>query len=424
MTDPKIEAAFSTDDDRWMALALEQAAFGAPSPNPHVGAVVVRDGVLVGKGHHERAGDGHAETIAIEHAGDRARGSTLYVTLEPCNHVGRTPPCTEAIVASKIARVVVGCLDPNPDVIGGGAGRLREAGIVVDIGCREADARRIIAPWSKFITTGFPYVALKLALSLDGRIASRTGASKWVTGPEARARVHLLRAQQDAVIVGIGTVLADDPRLTVRDAPGNSPLRVVFDSRLRLPLASRLVQTAREVPTWALCTTDAPSSVQEQLIERGVEILHVPPSAEGRIDPAAGLRQLASRGIVKAMIEGGAELAGSYLAGGVVDELHAFIAPILLGPRGRPGAVDWAGPATPAEAPCIADPQWEVCGNDAHVWGPLRHPSRPLPIAAQRAGGPGAGAGSAGRARGRGGQARDGEQGFFAHDLAIRARAD
>jgi len=234
----------------------------------------------------------------------------------------------------------------------------------------------MIAPWAKFVTTGIPYVALKLALSLDGRIASRTGASKWVTGPEARARVHSLRAQQDAVIVGIGTVLADDPRLTVRDAPGHSPLRVVFDTRLRVPLASRLVQTAREVPTWVLCTTDAPSSNEDQLVERGVEVLRAPPSAEGRIEPTAGLRLLGSRGIVSAMIEGGAELAGSLLAGGVIDELHAFIAPILLGPRGRPGAVDWAGPATPAEAPCIADPQWEVCGVDAHVWGAVRHPPR------------------------------------------------
>jgi diaminohydroxyphosphoribosylaminopyrimidine deaminase / 5-amino-6-(5-phosphoribosylamino)uracil reductase len=400
-------ADFSTDDERWMALALEQAAFGTPSPNPHVGAAIVKDGVVLGMGHHERAGDGHAETIALEQAGERARGATLYVTLEPCNHVGRTPPCTGSIASSKIARVVVGCLDPNPDVVGGGVGALRDMGIRVDVGCREAEARRLIAPWTKFITIGIPYVALKLALSLDGRIASRTGASKWVTGPEARARVHLLRAQQDAVIVGIGTVLADDPRLTVRDAPGNSPLRVVFDSRLRLPLASRLVQTAREVPTWVLCTTDAPSSAQDQLVERGVEVLRAPPSAEGRIDPATGLRMLASRGVVKAMIEGGAELAGSYLAGGVVDELHAFIAPILLGPRGRPGAVDWAGPATPAEAPCIADPQWEVCGNDAHVWGALCHPKRPSPAAAKRlrSGGTAAGQEPGSAARGQGGAA-------------------
>jgi diaminohydroxyphosphoribosylaminopyrimidine deaminase/5-amino-6-(5-phosphoribosylamino)uracil reductase len=370
------DASFSASDEKWMGLALERGARGMPSPNPHVGAVIVSDDQLVGSGHHERAGEDHAEVAALREAGARASGGTLYVTLEPCNHQGRTPPCTDAIVAAKIARVVIGCRDPNPHVQGGGVERLRAAGVRVDAGCRESEAGRLIAPWRKFVTTGVPYVSLKLALSLDGRIAARTGASKWVTGAEARARVHLLRAQNDAVIVGIGTALADDPRLTVREAPGPSPLRVVFDTRLRLPVGGKLVQTAREIPTWVVCTTDAPSSAEEQLVERGVEVLRAPPSAEGRIDPLSGLRLLGARGVVTALMEGGAELAGSALAGQVVDELHAFIAPILLGPRGRPGAVDWAGPATPAEAPSIVDPQWEVCGNDAHVWGPLRYPSR------------------------------------------------
>jgi diaminohydroxyphosphoribosylaminopyrimidine deaminase/5-amino-6-(5-phosphoribosylamino)uracil reductase len=366
----------TADDEKWMGIALEQGARGLPSPNPHVGAVVVKGGQGVGLGHHERAGEDHAEVVALRQAGAAAKGGTLYVTLEPCNHVGRTPPCTDAILEAKIARVVVGCSDPNPHVEGGGIAKLRDAGVKVDVGCREAEALRLIAPWSKFVTSGLPYVALKLALSLDGRIASRTGASKWVTGPEARARVHLLRSQHDAVLVGIGTALADDPRLTVRDAPGHSPLRIVFDTRLRLPVASRLVQTAREAPTWVICTTDAPSSLEEVLVERGVEVLRAPSSAEGRIDPVSALKMLAARGIVRVMVEGGAELAGSLLAAAVIDELHCFIAPILLGPRGRPGAVDWAGPATPGEAPCIADPQWEVCGVDAHVFGVLRYPPR------------------------------------------------
>src|SRR5579859_567748 len=363
-------------DEKWMAAALEKGAAGTPSPNPHVGAVLVKGTEIVGAGHHERAGEDHAEVVALREAGSRARGATLYVTLEPCNHVGRTPPCTDAIVASGVARVVVACRDPNPHVQGGGIEKLQSAGLQVDLGCRETEGARLIAPWTKFVTMGMPYVTLKLGLSLDGRIASRTGASKWVTGPEARARVHLLRAQHDAVVIGIGTALADDPRLTVRDAPGQSPLRVIFDTKLRLPLAGRLVQSAREVPTWVVCTTDAPSSAEDALTERGVEVLRAPPSAEGRIDPLAALKTLAARGVVTAMVEGGAELAGSILAGAVVDELHCFIAPILLGPRGRPGAVDWAGPATPAEAPCIVDPQWEVCGFDAHVWGALRYPTK------------------------------------------------
>jgi diaminohydroxyphosphoribosylaminopyrimidine deaminase / 5-amino-6-(5-phosphoribosylamino)uracil reductase len=369
-------AEFSPADERWMGVALEQGALGNPSPNPHVGAVVVSSETLVAQGFHERAGEEHAEISALHKAGPRARGATLYVTLEPCNHIGRTPPCVDAIVAAGVRRVVVGCRDPNPHVTGGGAVRLAELNVAVHVGCRETEAQALIAPWTKFVTTGIPYLTLKLALSLDGRIASRTGASKWVTGPEARARVHWLRAQQDAVIVGVGTALADDPRLTVRDVSGNSPLRVVFDTKLRLPLASRLVQSAREVPTWVVCTTDAPSSAEEQLLERGAEVLRAPPSAEGRIEPIAALRILANRGVVSAMIEGGAELAGSVLAAAAVDQLHAFIAPILLGPRGRPGAVDWAGPATPAEAPSIGSPQWEVCGADAHVWGPVRYPPR------------------------------------------------
>ena len=244
-----------------MGLALERGARGSPSPNPHVGAVVVHGDEVVGLGHHERAGEDHAEISALREAGDRAGGATLYITLEPCNHVGRTPPCTDAILGVPTrARVVIGCVDPNPHVAGGGAEKLRAAGLTVEVGCREADAKRLIAPWTKFVTTGVPYVTLKLALSLDGRIASRTGASKWVTGPEARARVHQLRSQNDAVMIGIGTALADDPRLTVRDAPGHSPLRVILDTKLRLPLTSRLVQSAREVPTWVICTTDASST--------------------------------------------------------------------------------------------------------------------------------------------------------------------
>ena len=375
-SEPPAAATFSAEDEKWMSVALERGARGTPSPNPHVGAVLVKSGQAIAMGHHERAGEEHAELGALREAADKARGGTLYVTLEPCNHQGRTPPCTEAIIKAKVARVVVGCVDPNPHVPGEGAERLRKAKIAVDVGCREAECRKLIAPWAKFVTTGVPHVALKLALSLDGRIASRTGQSKWVTGPEARARVHLLRAQHDAVVVGIGTALADDPRLTVRDAPGHSPLRVVLDTRLRLPPASRLVQSAREVPTWVICTTDAPMSNEEALVERGVEVLRGAPSAEGRVEPLGALKMLAARGIVTVLIEGGAELAGSVLAGAVVDELHCFIAPILLGPRGRPGAVDWAGPATPAEAPCIGEPQWEVCGVDAHVWGPVMYPPK------------------------------------------------
>lgn len=363
-TDPDIE---------WMARALQEARAGRPSPNPPVGALVVKDGVVVGKGHHVAAGRDHAEVVALKEAGPRAEGATLYVTLEPCNHVGRTPPCTAAIIAAKVARVVIGCPDPNPHVSGGGAAALSAAGLEVVRGVHEAACRAWIAPWTKFVTTGFPYVSVKLALSLDGRIATRSGASRWVTGADARAKVHVLRSRHDAVAVGIGTALADDPRLTVRDCVGDSPVRVVFDTQLRLPVTSRLVQTARAPHTWVLCGEQASESAEAALVAHGVEVIRVPHSTEGRVHVASALESLAARGVVSVMVEGGAELAGSFLAGHLADELHAFIAPSLFGPRGRPGAVDWAGPDTPQDAPRIANPTWEVCGEDAYVHGVIRY---------------------------------------------------
>ena len=363
-----------SDDAYYMGRALDLARQGRPSPNPHVGALVVNGGSIVGEGYHAAAGSDHAEVAALRAAGDRAAGGTLFVTLEPCNHFGRTPPCTDALHRAGITRVVVGCRDPNPHVDGGGLEKLVDRGLEVTVGVREADARRSIAPWVKFVTTGLPHVSLKLALSLDGRIATRTGASKWVTGPDARARVHALRADHDAVAVGIGTALSDDPRLTVRDAPGTSPTRVVFDTRLRLPLESRLVKSAGEVPLIVIASADSPAANEEALLARGAQVIRAPSSAEGRIDVAGALRLLAARGVVTMLVEGGAELAGSFLAARLADELHAFIAPILLGPRGRPGAVDWAGPDVPAHAPRIVDPSWEVCGDDAHVFGRIDYP--------------------------------------------------
>lgn len=361
-------------DEEFMGRAIELARGGHPSPNPHVGAVVVNGGKVVGEGFHARAGLDHAEVVAIGAAKGHTKGATLYVTLEPCNHVGRTPPCTEAIVNAGIERVVVGTEDPNPHVEGGGVARLRAAGIEVVTGVRKEECETVIAPWNKFVTRGVPYVTLKLALSLDGRIATRTGESRWVTGPDSRARVHALRAAADAVGVGIGTVLSDDPRLTVRDTPGTSPTRIVFDTQLRTPLQSRLVQTAADTPTIVLTSPDAPSDLEAELVAHGVEVMRTPVTAEGRVDATAAMQAIAQRGIVWLMIEGGAELAGSILASRLVDELHCFIAPILLGPRGRPGAVDWAGPDVPGKAPRIANPAWEVCGSDAHVFGRLVYP--------------------------------------------------
>ncbi len=363
-------------DSQLMSRALELAGSGDPSPNPHVGAVIADGEEIIAEAFHEAAGLDHAEIVALRAAGDSAKGKTLYVTLEPCNHEGRTPPCVDAILAAGIARVVIGCRDPNPSVQGGGVERLREAGVEVTEGVLEKEARAAIKPWSKYITTGAAFLALKAAVSLDGRISTRTGASRWITCPEARARVHALRSGHDAVMVGINTVIADDPRLTVRDVPGRSPVRVVVDSKLRIPTNSQLVTTARETPTCVITTLDASRAVAEALEESGVAVIRVPATTEGRCDMLAALQELAAREVVSVLCEGGAELAGSLLAAQLPDEMHVFVAPMLLGPRGRPAAVDWAGPENPADAPRIESPRWELCGSDAYVSGPLMYPKK------------------------------------------------
>ena len=359
-----------------MARAIQLAKFGDPSPNPHVGCVVARDDVILGEGFHETAGYDHAEVAALRAAGQNTRGATLYVTLEPCNHQGKTAPCVEAILSAGIARVVIGCRDPNPNVRGGGLERLKEAGVEIITGVLDQEARFLIRPWSKFVLTGQSYLSLKLAVSLDGRIATRTGASKWITCPESRARVQELRTSHDAVMVGINTVSSDDPRLTVRDVPGRNPIRVVVDSNLRLPISSHLVTSAREIPTCVVSTSEASRTAGDALESAGVSVIRVPPTAEGRCDMQVALAELAAREVVSVLCEGGAELAGSLLAAGLVDEMHVFVAPILLGPRGRAGAVDWAGPESPGEAPRIENPHWELCGEDAYVSGPLLYPKR------------------------------------------------
>jgi len=338
--------------------------------------VIARGDRVIGEGFHRAAGCEHAEISALRSVAEDVRGATLYVTLEPCNHEGKTPPCVDAILDAGVARVVVGCRDPNPSVLGGGIERLRASGVEVVVGVAEAEAKELIRPWSKYVTQGASYLTLKLALSLDGRIATRTGESKWITGEQARLRAQELRARHDAVMVGINTVLTDDPRLTVRDVPGRSPVRVIVDSKLRLRLNSNVVETARDFPACVVTTNEASRAVGDALEEAGLALIRVPSTTEGRCDMSAALRELAAREVVSVLCEGGAELAGSLLAAGLPDELHAFIAPILLGPRGRPGAVDWAGPEVPAMAPRIANPRWELYGPDACVSGLMEYPKK------------------------------------------------
>ncbi|HTQ05868.1 MAG TPA: bifunctional diaminohydroxyphosphoribosylaminopyrimidine deaminase/5-amino-6-(5-phosphoribosylamino)uracil reductase RibD [Polyangiaceae bacterium] len=359
-----------------MGRALELGRGGDPSPNPHVGCVIAQGETVVGEGYHATAGSEHAEVVALKAAGKKAKGATLYATLEPCNHVGKTPPCVDAILTAGVKRVVIGRRDPNPRVTGGGMERLEQQGVEVKLGVLDQQCKELIRPWAHFITTGRSYLSLKLAVSLDGRIATRTGASKWITCQESRTRVHQLRGQHDAVMLGVNTVLADDPRLTVRDVPGRSPIRVVIDSHLRLPPSAHLAQTAQQTPTCVMTTHAAPAAAEHELSALGVRIVRVPATAEGRCDPLAVLQELAAREVVNVLCEGGAELAGSLLAARLPSELHVFVAPVLLGPRGRPGAVDWAGPETPSDAPRINPPRWELCGSDAYVWGPIVFPKK------------------------------------------------
>ena len=323
---PDTERTSAPDDGAWMrrALALAERGWGQTAPNPMVGAVVVRDGVAVGEGWHPRYGESHAEVEAIRSAGERARGATLYVTLEPCNHHGRTPPCTDAILGAGIRRVVAAVADPNP-VARGGADRLREEGVAVQLGVEEKAARELNAAFFHARASDRPHVRLKLALSLDGALADGSRAPGWLSGHEARLEVHRLRAGSDAVAVGIGTALADDPLLTVRGftPPRVPPLRIVFDTSARLPLESRLVRSARESPVLVVCWAPDPTHAAA-LEHAGVELLHA------QSLPHA-LRALRARGIIALLVEGGAGLASSLLQEAQVDRLVIFRAPILLG---------------------------------------------------------------------------------------------
>lgn len=363
-------------DAELMQRALELGAQGDPSPNPHVGAVVAKDGLVVGEGFHAEVGGAHAEIGALQAAGEQAQGATLYVTLEPCAHQGRTGPCVEAIRQAGVRRVVIGCRDPNPHVVGHGIEWLQQHGIEVEVGVMGEAAAKLIAPWARYVTEGIAYLSVKMGVSLDGRTASRTGVSKWITCESARSRVHSLRAHHDAVLVGINTILSDDPLLTVRDVEGRNPIRCVVDSKLRIPLDSYLVTTAREVPTCILTTEAGPQNIEAALVDAGVSVIRVPSTPQGRCDVTHVLRALAAREVVSVLCEGGAELTGSLFAARLPSELHLFVAPVLLGPRGRPAAVDWAGPDGLADAPHIQPPTWELCGTDAYVHGPIVYPKR------------------------------------------------
>lgn len=312
------------------ALALARKGAGRVSPNPMVGCVIVKDGQVIGEGWHQKYGSLHAERNAFAACTQDPAGATLYVTLEPCCHWGRTPPCTDAILEHKIARVVVGCLDPNPLVAGKGVELLGAHGVEVTTGVLEGECKACNAVFFHYIQTKTPFVVLKYAMTLDGKIAACTGHSRWVTGETARAHVHETRNRLSAILVGVGTVLADDPLLTCRMEGGRNPVRIVCDSHLRTPLTSQLIRTAKEAPT--LLAAVERGETAEELEEAGAEIL-LCKEKEGKVDLADLMTKLGARGIDSVLLEGGGELAFSALEAGVVHRVQAYIAPKLVGGR-------------------------------------------------------------------------------------------
>lgn len=316
------------------AISLAKLALGQVSPNPAVGAVIVKDGAVVGQGYTQPPGQAHAEIVALRQAGVAARGATMYVTLEPCCHQGRTPPCTEAIIEAGISQVHVAMLDPNPKVAGKGTAALESAGIQTYLGESADEAAEIIEAYIKYITTGIPFVAAKFAISLDGKTATRTGDSQWISGEESRRFVHNMRYVFDAVMAGVNTVLADDPRLTVRLSGGlggtvhRQPLRVIVDSNGRTPPTAKLFKQPGDVLMVTAGKLD--TAKKEALIMAGAEVLEMP-SQDGRVNVAAMLKELAKREITSVMVEGGGVLAGSFFDSNLVDKVVAFIAPIIVG---------------------------------------------------------------------------------------------
>lgn len=354
------------------ALALAARGRGSTSPNPPVAAVVVRQHRIVGVGYHQRAGGPHAEVIALRQAGVHAAGGTLYVTLEPCCHLDkRTPPCAPLLIRAGLKRVVAATLDPNPKVCGRSMASLRKAGVITDVGIGRREAEQLIEPYRMRVTRGRPFVTLKVAATLDGKIATAGGESRWITSSAARARVQEVRAQSDAILVGVGTVAVDDPRLTVRrNRLGKAPLRIVLDPTLRIPIQSKVLSDGK-APTLVIATRNASASRRARLERGGAEVL-VLPGRRRRIAWPVLLKELGRRGINSLLIEGGAEINASVLHDGSVDRVMFFLAPRLMGGHDAIGALGGQSPKRLAEMPALKDVTVRRIGPDILVEGRLR----------------------------------------------------
>ncbi|MBT3238880.1 MAG: bifunctional diaminohydroxyphosphoribosylaminopyrimidine deaminase/5-amino-6-(5-phosphoribosylamino)uracil reductase RibD [Rhodospirillaceae bacterium] len=350
------------------ALTLARRGIGMTAPNPSVGCVVVdSDGHVAGRGWTAVGGRPHGETVALQRAGDKARGGTAYVTFEPCSHQGKTPPCAQVLIDSRVARVVIACTDPDSRVSGKGAKMLKAAGIKITEGVLKDEALALNAGFITRVGKGRPSFTLKAATSLDGRIATRSGDSQWITGEESRLTAHMLRARHDAIMVGIGTALSDNPSLTCRlgGMDAYSPVRIVADSSLRLPLSSTLVETAGKVPTWIVCSTDADENTANALIKKNVHIVRVEASSAGRPRPEAIAQAIGERGLTRVLIEGGGKLAGEFLHADLVDHLAWYHAPMLIGGDGIPSAAAF-GVEKLGKAPAYVRSGLELVGRDLY----------------------------------------------------------
>ncbi len=351
-------------DAEWMlrACRLAEKGIGFVNPNPLVGCVIVRDGNIIGEGYHERYGTLHAERNALKNCTEDPRGAVMYVTLEPCCHYGKNPPCTEAVIAAGIRKVFVGSDDPNPLVAGKGLQMLRDAGISVETGvCRE-ECDRLNRIFFHYITKQTPYCILKTAMTADGKTATRTGSSKWITGEAARAHVHETRKRVASIVCGIGTVLADDPMLNCRTENPSNPFRIVCDSRLRIPMTSRLVQTARDIPTAAACCFPDPEK-QRMLEAAGVQVL-ILPEENGHVSLRALMRKLGEMKLDSVLLEGGAELHEAALRAGIVQQVQIYIAPKIFGGNAARPAIGGLGAKTAADAYLLSAPEITRFGDD------------------------------------------------------------
>jgi len=359
------------DDERWMkrALHLAEKGKGRTSPNPMVGAILVKDGKMVGEGHHAKAGEAHAEIVALQQAGEEAEGAILYLNLEPCTHYGKTPPCVPQVIEAGVKRVVIGMEDPNPLVKGKGIEILRKAGLDVEVGILEKECRRLNEAFCKYILKKEPFVVLKVAATLDGKMATRNGDSKWISGEASRRFVHKLRDQVDGVLVGIGTVLKDNPMLTARIRGGRDPYRIVLDSRLKIPEEAKVIGTS---PSKAIIASTelAPKDKIEKLEKRGVQIL-ILDSKEGRVNLKSCLSKLGEMGMMNLLVEGGSQVNGSFLDEGVIDKLLLFLSPKLIGDQQALGIFGGKGASNLQKATALKEIKAKRMGEDILLEGYL-----------------------------------------------------